>query len=85
MKIHLKDPNEFKKLLLMKGFSQRQLADAIEISNPYFNKIVNGDQSPSPGVAKKIVEALRLKFEDIFFISDACKSYQKVEQIQQDS
>ncbi|PLR93233.1 helix-turn-helix transcriptional regulator [Bacillus sp. T33-2] len=77
MKINLKNPEEFKKLLLVKGFSQRSLAETIEISPSYFNLILNGERFPSGKVAKKITDALESEFDDIFFIDDACKSYQK--------
>lgn len=76
MKIILKDHHELKKLLLQKGYSQRSFAEAIEISPPYFNQIINGERHPSGKVAKKIVDVLKMDFDDIFFINDACKSYQ---------
>ena len=77
MKISLKDPYEFKKLLMQKGYSQRSFADATEISRPYFNQIINEERFPSGKVAKKIVDQLELSFTEIFFIDDACKSYQE--------
>lgn len=76
MKINFKDPNEFKKLLLMNGFSQKEFADTIGISAPYFSQVVSGERTPSGKLARKIVEKFNLEFEDIFFINDACKSYQ---------
>lgn len=76
MKVILKNPSEFKKVLLQNGYSQRSFAEATQISPPYFNQIVNGERSPSGKLAKKIVDELNLPFEDIFFIQDACKSYQ---------
>ncbi|MEH7093978.1 helix-turn-helix transcriptional regulator [Neobacillus vireti] len=76
MKIHLKNPNEFKKLLLQKGYSQRSFAESSEISPPYFNQIINEERFPSGKVAKRIADQLEMNFEDIFFIEDACKSYQ---------
>lgn len=76
MQIILKDPNVLKKALLQKGYSQRSFAEVTEISPPYFNQIVNGERFPSAKLAKKIVDELALEFEDIFFIDDACKSYQ---------
>jgi transcriptional regulator with XRE-family HTH domain len=77
MKIILKNHTELKKLLLLKGHSQRSFAETLEISPPYFNQIVNGERFPSGKIAKKIVDELELKFEDIFFIDVACKSYQE--------
>jgi transcriptional regulator with XRE-family HTH domain len=75
MKIHLKNPNELKKILLQKGYSQRSFAESTEISSPYFNQIINEERFPSGKVAKRIVDQLDMNFEDIFFIDDACKSY----------
>lgn len=77
MKVHLKDPNHFKKLLIIKGYSQSKLAKSIELSTPYLSQIINGERHPSGEVAKKIVDQLEIKFEDIFFIKDAYKSYQE--------
>lgn len=76
MKINLRDTNEFRKMLLANGYSQRILAKRIQVSPPYLNQIINGERYPSAKVAKKIVDELRIKFEDIFFIDDACKSKQ---------
>lgn len=76
MKIKLKDPYEFKRMLIVNGFSQTELAKAIEVTPPYLNQIVNEERFPSAKIAKKISSILGLKFGDIFFIDDACKSYQ---------
>lgn len=71
MKITLKDTNEFKKILMAKGYSQRSFAESCEISSPYINQIINGEKFPSGKIAKKIVDVLGLEFSDIFFIKDA--------------
>lgn len=76
MKICLKDPQAFRKILLVNGHSQKAFAELIEITPPYLNQIVNQERFPSGKVAKKIVDVLEMKFEDIFFVNDACKSYQ---------
>jgi DNA-binding XRE family transcriptional regulator len=77
LKVKLRDPNEFKKILIVNGFSQTEFAKLIEITPPYLNQIVNEERFPSAKTAKKISCALSLNFADIFFIEDACKSYQK--------
>lgn len=74
MKIKVKNVEEFKKLLLVKGFTQRSLGREIKISSPYATQIVNGIKNPGPEIAKKIVDVLEVNFDDIFFIEDACKS-----------
>lgn len=71
MKITLIDPNEFRKLLMSSGYSQRTFAETCEISTPYINQIINGEKFPSGKIAKKIVDVLELEFSDIFFINDA--------------
>lgn len=76
MRIKLKNPNDFKKLLIIKGFSQTKMAKEINITTPYLNQIVNEDRFPSAKIAKKISAALESEFEDIFFIDDAYNSKQ---------
>jgi DNA-binding XRE family transcriptional regulator len=76
MKIKLRDPVCFKKMLIVNGFSQTDLAKAVEVTPPYLHQIVNEERFPSAKIAKKISEVIGVKFEDIFFIDDACKSYQ---------
>lgn len=75
MKIILKDVDQFKKMLIINGYTQRSLAREIGISNPYANQIANGERNPGPQIAKKIADVLKTDFNDIFFIEDACKSY----------
>ncbi|SDM18271.1 helix-turn-helix transcriptional regulator [Bacillus sp. OK048] len=72
MKIKLKDPTEFKKMLIINGFSQTELAKAIEVTPPYINQIVNEERSPSAKIAKRISTNLGVDFNDIFFIDSAC-------------
>jgi DNA-binding XRE family transcriptional regulator len=74
MKVNLKNPNEFRKTLIKKGYSQSKLAKSINLSSPYVNQIVNGERFPSGEVANRIAEHLGLKFDDIFFIDDTSKS-----------
>lgn len=74
MKVNLIDPKNFRKILIVNGYSQTKLAKAINISKPYLNQIINQERFPSGAVAKKIADELEMKFEDIFFIDDAYKS-----------
>ncbi|MCM3455414.1 helix-turn-helix transcriptional regulator [Heyndrickxia oleronia] len=76
MKIILKDSHSFQKMLLLKGHSQRSFAKKLELSSPYVNQIISKKRNPSPKVAKKIAEILEVEIEDIFFITNANKSYQ---------
>lgn len=72
MRIKLKDPIEFKKTLIVNGFSQTELAKSIEVTPVYMHQIVKQDRYPSAKIAKKISTLLGMEFEDIFFIDDAC-------------
>jgi transcriptional regulator with XRE-family HTH domain len=72
MQIELKDPAEFQRLLLLKGFSQRSFAEELALSAAYFNQIVNERRRPSAKVAKKIADRLEVEFDTIFFIKNAC-------------
>lgn len=76
VKIILKDAKSFKKLLAVKGFSQRGMGRTIGISEVYATQISNGTRNPGPEIAKKITVLLDVSFNDIFFIDDACKSNQ---------
>jgi len=81
MKIKLKDVQEFKKLLVVKGFSVRGYGRAIDISPAYAQHVANGQRNPGPEVARKTYELLDMNFDDIFFIDYACKSNQKKQAI----
>lgn len=76
MKVMLKDPIAFKKLLILKGFSQRGLGRSLKISEPYANQIANGARSPGPEIAKRITDLLCVEFDEIFFIQYDDKSNQ---------
>ncbi|OCT12532.1 hypothetical protein A8709_32440 [Paenibacillus pectinilyticus] len=76
MKISVKDIALLNELLLKKGFTQRGLGREINISEVYAHQVLNGKRNPGPKIAKDIAEALNVEFDDIFFINNACKSYQ---------
>ena len=77
MIIKLKSVEEIKKLMIIKGFSQRSLAEKLNLSDTHVNHVVNGLKNPGPVTAKKICDALEVEFKDIFFIDDDNKSYHK--------
>lgn len=56
------------------GFSKRAFARKCGLSEATFIQISNGKQSPRPDTAKKICDALELKFDDIFVIKENGKS-----------
>lgn len=77
MKIMVKDIDLLNELIIKKGFTQRGFGREINISEPYAHQVLNGKRNPGPKIAKDIAAALDVKFDEIFFIHNACKSYQK--------
>lgn len=78
MKIVVKDEQKLRELVVKKGFSPRKFGMTIlGLSSGYTSQIFTGKRNPSPEIAKKIVDALEVEFDDIFFIQSACKSGQK--------
>lgn len=72
--IKIKDPKEFKILMIKKGFTQRGLARAAEISDTTVCHLLSDKRGCSPEIAAKIYTALGVEFDDIFFIDDADNS-----------
>lgn len=67
MKIHSR-VEEIHKALIRKGFSKRALAKAAQIGEVTAIQVCNGNRNPSPPIAKRIVDALEVEFDDIFEI-----------------
>jgi transcriptional regulator with XRE-family HTH domain len=76
MKIVLKNSDNFKQLLMMNGFTLRQLGKAVGSSGGYMSQIASGERNPGPKIAKKIVDTVGVEFNDIFFIEGVHKSNQ---------
>lgn len=76
MTIKLKDAAAFRMTLILKGYSFNEFARKAGISGPYVSQIANGTRNPSAKIAKKISSTLEVEFDDIFFVDNACKSYQ---------
>lgn len=68
MKISLRDSTQFRKILMEKGYSQRQFSKEIGTSEAYLNQIIAMKKHPSPDVAKKITNKIQLEFYDLFII-----------------
>lgn len=68
MKVSLRDSVQFRKLLIEKGYSQRQFSKEIGVSETYLNQIINMKRHPSPDISKKITEKLQMDFYDLFII-----------------
>lgn len=76
LKIIIRDTKQLHELIIKSGFSIRGFGVAAGISTGYVNQVLNGKRNPSPQTAKKISDALRKEFEDIFFIENGYKSDQ---------
>lgn len=63
--------------IVEKGFSYRQLAKEVGISQTTISLILKGERNPSPETAVNICEVLGCQFSDIFFINTVYKSKQK--------
>lgn len=55
-------------LLIRKGFTRRKLATVAKIGQATAMQVCNGNRHPSPPIAKKIVDALEVEFDEIFTI-----------------
>ncbi|OKP82844.1 hypothetical protein A3844_23025 [Paenibacillus helianthi] len=63
-------------LMFRKGWTRRQLAKSAGIGEVTAQQVCNGQRNPSPPVAKKIVDALGVEFEDIFELTPVSRSEQ---------
>ncbi|MFT9486034.1 MAG: helix-turn-helix transcriptional regulator [Tepidibacillus sp.] len=70
MKIKIKDPTEFKKLLAKNGYTQTSFGKAIGVSQTFANQIVNGTRNLKADKAKKTINLFNVEFEDIFTTVD---------------
>lgn len=59
--------NNLKLNRILKGFSQRQLAKEIGISQPNISRYEKNLQQPSEEVKQKIANILELPIKDLFF------------------
>lgn len=69
MMIKVIDKEQLQELLSKKGITKGGLRSAANISESYADRILKGQVSPSPQVAKKICELLDVSFNDIFYVS----------------
>jgi len=68
MKIKVKDLERLNVLIIQKGFNKTDFAKKIQLSQPMTIQITNGDRNPSPRIAKRIVDALEVAWDEIFAI-----------------
>jgi transcriptional regulator with XRE-family HTH domain len=68
MTIKLINANEFKRLLMEKGYSYRSFEKVSNVPYSRISDIANEKRFATPRTAKKITDALGLEFHDLFFI-----------------
>lgn len=56
-----------KKWMKIRFFSQKELADKIGVTKSTINRYITGERLPSVFLTKKIVDALQIKFEYLFY------------------
>lgn len=64
----MKNTDRLNELIIMKGFNKTDFAKEIQLSQPMTIQITNGDRSPSPKTARRIVETLECEWDEIFEI-----------------
>lgn len=75
--IIVRDLEKLIKKIIENGFSYRQLAKEIGVSQTTISLLLKGERNPSPENAVKICNALKCQFDDIFFINNIDKSKQQ--------
>lgn len=66
--IVVKDLDEFMQRIVENGYTYRQLAKLVGVSQTTIGLIVKGERNPSPNIAANICTALNCQFEDIFLL-----------------
>jgi DNA-binding XRE family transcriptional regulator len=66
--IVLKSKSALNQKLIKNGFSKRGFAKEYGLAEATFIQISNGKRSPRPQTAKKICEALKVGFDEVFEI-----------------
>ncbi len=60
--------NKIKKTRLEKGISQHELAQILNISVSYLNKVERGNRIPSLMLAVRIANVLDISVDELFFL-----------------
>lgn len=64
----------FTRARVLKGFSQRDLAQAVDYSIAYVSQLERGFRNPSPQAAQQFCQVLDKRFDDLFYLVDVYKS-----------
>jgi putative transcriptional regulator len=58
--------HRLKTVRMKKGFLQKQLSDAVGVSESYYSQLENGSRRMSLPVAQKIAQVLGVSLDDLF-------------------
>lgn len=75
MAIKLKNVDEFREMLSEKGLTQTNLAQLINVSQPYLNLVLNGKKNPSMKLCEKTCSVLKVSFDKLFFVEHDVKEF----------
>lgn len=64
----------FTRARILKGFTQRELAQAVDYSIAYLSQLERGFRNPSPQAAKQICHVLDKPFDELFYLINVYKS-----------
>lgn len=76
VKMILKDNIDLRTAIASIGHTQNTFAELSKISQPYLNQIINKERNPSPVIAKRICDCLKVNIEHFFYIKSECYSTQ---------
>ncbi|WDL96740.1 helix-turn-helix transcriptional regulator [Alicyclobacillus sp. ALC3] len=71
--IRVKTPS-FTRARVLRGLSQRDLAQVVDYSVGYVSQVERGISHPSPQAAQQFCRALDKPFDELFYLDDVYKS-----------
>lgn len=69
--------HSFTRARVLRGLSQRELAQVVDYSVGYVSQVERGISHPSPQAAREFCRALDKSFDDLFYLDKVYKSEQK--------
>lgn len=69
--------SEFTRARVLRGLSQRELAQVVDYSVGYVSQVERGISHPSPQAAQQFCRALDKPFDALFYLHDVYKSEQE--------
>lgn len=69
MSIKLKDPKQFRQMIIKKGLTQRELSNLVGASEHHIGQMIVSNRNVGPGTAARICATIDVPFEEIFIIT----------------